>query len=69
MISTEYGSYELVSMCINLGSNIDAQDKMKQTALKIATSKGFPGIILMCTCYKYNFISFCLLFQQKISKS
>ena len=46
MISTQYGSYELVSMCINLGANIDIEDNKKQTALKIATSNGFPGIYL-----------------------
>ena len=30
-------------MCINLGANIDVEDKNKQTPLKIATSMGFPG--------------------------
>ena len=59
MISTEYGSYELVSMCINLGANIDIEDHSKQTALKIAKSNGFPGIYLyvkstMTFAYKFE---------------
>eukprot|EP01084_Bolivina_argentea_P198696 340168_1 len=37
MLATEFGLYELVSMCINLGADIDHQDISKKTALKIAT--------------------------------
>eukprot|EP01084_Bolivina_argentea_P214950 364881_1 len=32
MLSAKYGSYELVSMCINLGADIDIEDKNRQTA-------------------------------------
>ena len=55
MISTQYGSYELVSMCINLGANIDAEDNQKQTALKIAISNGYSGTVNYISCVKeYN---------------
>ena len=35
MLAAEFGSYELASMCINLGANIDAEDYNKMTALKV----------------------------------
>eukprot|EP01084_Bolivina_argentea_P198694 340166_1 len=44
MLATEIGSYELVSMAINLGADIDKEDNNKETALKIAKEKGFPDI-------------------------
>eukprot|EP01084_Bolivina_argentea_P067025 122151_1 len=44
MLGTSYGSYELVSMCINLGADIDKEDTSKMTALKIAKKRGFPYI-------------------------
>eukprot|EP01083_Nonionella_stella_P151407 483661_1 len=44
MMATAYGSFELVSMCINLGADIDKQDKTKKTALKLAKEFGFPDI-------------------------
>eukprot|EP01084_Bolivina_argentea_P181305 313139_1 len=44
MLATEFGLYELVSMCINLGADIDHQDISKKTALKIATESGFLDI-------------------------
>ena len=33
MMATQHGSYELVSMCINLGADIDKQDNSQQTGL------------------------------------
>eukprot|EP01084_Bolivina_argentea_P043539 80217_1 len=44
MLATEYGIAKLVSMCINLGADIDKEDNSKQTALKIAKQNGFPDI-------------------------
>ena len=44
MLAVQYGKYELCSMCINLGANIDREDLDKVTALKLAKSKGFPDI-------------------------
>eukprot|EP01083_Nonionella_stella_P272259 923140_1 len=44
MMATAHGSFELVSMCINLGADIDKQDKNKKTALKLAKENGFPDI-------------------------
>eukprot|EP01083_Nonionella_stella_P113740 335494_1 len=44
MMATAHGSFELVSMCINLGADIDKQDKDKKTALKLAKENGFPDI-------------------------
>merc|ERR1712244_159278 len=44
MYAAQYGSYELVSMAINLGADIDKEDKKKQTALKIAITAGFVDI-------------------------
>merc|ERR1712154_523088 len=44
MYAAQYGSYELVSMAINLGADIDKEDKRKQTALKIAITAGFVDI-------------------------
>eukprot|EP01084_Bolivina_argentea_P255353 429470_1 len=44
MLSTTYGSYELVAMCINLGADIDHQDNSRKTALKIAQESGYPDI-------------------------
>eukprot|EP01083_Nonionella_stella_P162056 531619_1 len=44
MLSAFYGCYELVSMCINLGANIDKLDVSKKTALKLSQVNGFPAI-------------------------
>ena len=44
MLATHYGSYDLVSMCINLGADIDKTDSTKKTPLKIAKERGFPGM-------------------------
>eukprot|EP01084_Bolivina_argentea_P143599 252118_1 len=44
MLAVEYGSYQLVSMCINLGADIDKEDNNKLTALKIAKKNGLPDI-------------------------
>ena len=35
MMAAQHGSYELVSMCINLGADIDKEDNSKQTGLYI----------------------------------
>ena len=40
MLAAQFGSYELASMCINLGANVDTEDNDKQTALNIAKKKG-----------------------------
>ena len=58
MLAAQYGSYELVSMCINLGANIDAEDGKKMTALKIARKKGRYNVYN----YKYQmFYNYCLI--------
>eukprot|EP01083_Nonionella_stella_P092636 259362_1 len=44
MLSAFHGCYELVSMCINLGANLDKLDKKKKTALKLSQQNGFPDI-------------------------
>eukprot|EP01083_Nonionella_stella_P255556 876990_1 len=44
MLSALHGCYELVSMCINLGANIDKLDEEKKTALKLSQQNGFPDI-------------------------
>eukprot|EP01083_Nonionella_stella_P296289 1006620_1 len=36
--------YELVSMCINLGANIDKLDGYAQSVLKLSQRNGFPAI-------------------------
>ena len=41
MLAAKHGQYELVATAINLGAEIDRQDKDKNTALKIAKSKGY----------------------------
>ena len=35
MLATYHGSYDLVSMCINLGADIDQEDTYKKTPLKV----------------------------------
>merc|ERR1712228_991143 len=44
MMAADVGNYELVSMCINLGADIDKIDNDKKSALKIAKERGFPEI-------------------------
>eukprot|EP01084_Bolivina_argentea_P070466 128097_1 len=44
MLATRHGLYELVSICLNLGADIDKEDNNKNTALKIAKQQGYHDI-------------------------
>lgn len=44
MLCSKYGLYDMVSLCINLGSSITLKNDNKKTALDIARNNGHPHI-------------------------